>query len=267
MSTPVAVVPAAGRGTRLLPFTKAVPKELLPLGTVPALQYVLAEIDRSGLSEVLLVVSPEKEALRRFVTPDELPKNAPPELRALEELLARLTIRFVIQEEPLGLGHAVGLAMAEAKGRTAAVLLPDEVYPTPGSGLERLLSRGGGDFRILLREVPEDEVSRFGIVAGEEEAGEVRVHALVEKPSPEEAPSQLAIMGRYLLPPSILPYLEELRPGAGGELQLTDALHALVQAGEPLTGVVEDAPRLDLGDPKGLLASLAFFVARASSPR
>lgn len=257
---PIAVIPAAGRGTRLLPLTKAVPKELLPLGTVPALQFVLEEVHRAGLRDVLLVVHPEKEALRRYCTPRAAEAGSPAELFALEALLAELSIHFVVQAEPRGLGDAVRVAAEAAPGRPLAVLLPDEVYPRLGDGLERLMGAPPGELRILLRRVPREETSRFGIVGGEEEGGTVRLRHLVEKPRPEEAPSDLAIMGRYLLPPAILPHLRALKPGAGGELQLTDALQAALSSGTVGSGVIDDGLRLDLGDARGYREALAVWL-------
>jgi UTP--glucose-1-phosphate uridylyltransferase len=243
-----AVIPAAGRGTRLLPATKAIPKELLPLGSVPALQFVLEECLRAQVRHLCLVVSPEKEALRRYLTPSVPEEGAPAELVRLEELLAGLEIEFVVQEEPLGLGHAVWLGCQALPAEPFAVLLPDEIYPHPGSGLDRLLASAANGVRLLLRRVSAEQASRFGIVAGRQEGEHVSVTGLVEKPRPEEAPSDLAVMGRYVLPPEIARHLAALRPGAGGELQLTDAIASYLAAGGAVTGTLDEGVRLDLGD-------------------
>jgi UTP--glucose-1-phosphate uridylyltransferase len=255
-----AVVPAAGRGKRLLPATKAIPKEILPLGTVPALQYILAECLRAGVERLVLVVNPEKEVLRRYLTPEPLEAGAPPELVALEEMLAKLDVVFVNQEEPLGLGHAVLMAEEAVAGAPFLLLLPDELYPREGSGVERLLPGRDGEARLLLRRVARRDTARYGIVAGVDDGGEVAVTRLVEKPRPEEAPSDLAIMGRYLLPPSIFTHLRTLGPGAGGEIQLTDGIAALLAAGGRVAGIVDDGLRLDLGDRAAYEAALIHWL-------
>jgi UTP--glucose-1-phosphate uridylyltransferase len=260
MKVRTAVIPAAGRGTRLLPVTKAVPKELLPLGTVPALQLVLEECARAGMEVLVFVVSPDKEALRRYLTPSRPRPEGPADLVRLETLIERFDIRFVTQPRPLGLGHAVWTAAEAVPDERFAVVLPDELYPRAGEGLDALLDQDG-EAVLLLSEVGLAEVARYGVAAGEQMGDRLVVRTLVEKPDPAHAPSRLAVFGRYVFGRSLFAALEGLPPGRGGEVQLTDAVARLMASGQPVRGVIRRPFRLDVGDAAGYRAALEAWLA------
>jgi UTP--glucose-1-phosphate uridylyltransferase len=253
-----AVIPAAGLGTRFLPATKAVPKELLPVVDTPALQYVVEEAVRAGLTEVLVVSGRGKEAIAdHFDRAPELEaalekKGDVERLEAVRRSAELANVHFVRQREPRGLGHAVLCGASYVGDDSFAVLLGDDLIDERDRLLEDMLEvqadRGG--CVVALLEVPPEAVSLYGCVAAEstEVDGVVRVTDLVEKPAPEDAPSNLAIIGRYVLSPQIFPALRETQPGRGGEIQLTDALRSLAIAGEPTHGVVFRGRRYDTGD-------------------
>ncbi len=261
-----AVIPAAGLGTRFLPITKAVPKELLPLFDKPLIQYAVEEAVSSGIEEIILVTSEDKESLEEYFQPHpQLEKSlhgkVPPELLAQVTLLGRMArVSSVRQEQPLGLGHAVLTARDAVGDEPFAVILPDDVvfHPTPALAqmLEVYRRRGGGV--ITVEQVPPDRVSSYGVVEPEYLSdGESRILGLVEKPSQKQAPSNLAIVGRYILPSAVFDALERTRPGAKGEIQLTDGLKLLLES-HPLFAYTLKGERHDGGTPLGLLkASLA----------
>ena len=260
MTVRTAVIPAAGRGTRFLPLTGAIPKELLPLGAVPALQYVIDEAVTAGIERFVLVVSPDKDAIRRYVVPDaevidRVRRSGREDLAdRLAALGSEVEIRFVVQDQPLGLGHAVHCAVDELDGESFAVLLPDEVMGT-SSVLTGLIAHhdATGHSVVGLRRVPRDQVGAYGVVDPVNEVdhrGVVQMRDVVEKPPVESAPSDLIIIGRYVLTPDIMDHLARLEPGAGGELQLTDALRAQAALGG-VEGIVDDGVRHDTGTPEG----------------
>ena len=230
-----AIIPAAGRGTRFLPVTRVVPKEMLPIGARPALELIVEEAKSAGADEIVLVISHGKELIRDYFRDDP-------------------AIRFVYQEEQRGLGHAV-LQAAEAVGSAdrVLILLGDALVVGCNAAKEMadLSARHGGASVIGLERVPKEKVSRYGIVKLDGE----RVVDLVEKPSPEEAPSDLAIAGRYLLDARIFDYLKTQEPGKGGEIQLTDAIRRML-AERPLFGYVYPGKRQDIGNPKGYFEAL-----------
>jgi UTP--glucose-1-phosphate uridylyltransferase len=253
-----AVIPAAGLGTRFLPATKAVPKELLPVVDTPALQYIVEEAARAGLTEILVVTSRGKEAIAdHFDRAPELEaaleeKGDYRRLEAVRHSAELASMHFVRQGTPLGLGHAVLCAASYIGDDVFGVMLGDDMIDSRDHLLERMLAvqadRAGCVLALL--EVPQDAVSLYGVVVAEPTAEEdvVRVTDLVEKPSPEEAPSNLAIIGRYVLSAAIFPALRETKPGRGGEIQLTDGLRVALQDGEPVHGVVFRGRRYDTGD-------------------
>jgi UTP--glucose-1-phosphate uridylyltransferase len=262
MSTPrpprKAVIPAAGLGTRFLPATKAVPKELLPVVDTPAMEYIVAEAARVGLTDVLVVTGRGKEAIAdHFDRAPELEavlekKGDAERLAAVRRSAELAAVHFIRQGTPRGLGHAVLCAEAFVGEEVFAVLLGDDMLDERDELLRPMLdvqATHGGSVVALL-EVPRHSISLYGCVAAEptEREGVVRVSDLVEKPAPEEAPSNLAIIGRYVLAPSVFPVLRETPPGRGGEIQLTDALGSLVERGEPVHGVVFRGRRYDTGD-------------------
>lgn len=236
------VVPAAGAGTRLLPLTAAVPKELLPLVDRPALDYVLAEGVQAGLTRVIVVTRPTKRGIEEYLGAGGAGRREP------------LDLRFVQQEVPLGLGHAVRLAAAHTEGAPFAVALPDDIL-TGGCCLADMVAIAARTGRpvIAVRRVPPEEVFRYGIVTASRVGdGLYDVLDIVEKPSPAEAPSDLAVIGRYVLPPEIFGCLRRLAPGSGGELQLTDALRQLVRT-RPLLAYEFPGRVLDIGTRSGYL--------------
>ena len=245
-----AIIPAAGLGTRFLPLTRAVPKEMLPIGSKPALQVIIDEALEAGCDEVLVIISRAKELVRKYFSED--PQYAK-------------RIRWVYQEEQRGLGHAV-LQAAEDLGRETKdaspilILLGDAVISGCSAAKEMvLLSRANGGASVIgCERVPPEKVSRYGIL--KVEGG--RVVDLVEKPSAEEAPSDLAIAGRYLLDARIFDFLRTQTPGKGGEIQLTDAIRRMVrEAGVTLVPYAYPGKRHDIGNPQGYFETLSAFNA------
>ncbi len=256
-----AVIPAAGLGTRLLPLTKAIPKELLPVGDRPAIQYVVEEALAAGIGEVILVLSKRKEALSHYFAADpELEgwltrQGKEALLEGLHRLTRHLKMTTVYQEEPLGLGHAVLCAHRAVGEEPFLVMLPDDLGEAEPPLSVQLLDvyEKHGQGVLALERVSWEEVSRYGIVRGEEKEKRVyEIQDLIEKPSPEAAPSNLAIVGRYILPPTLFPLLAQASPGAGGEIQLTDALRELRKR-EGLWGCEFVGLRHDTGTLLGLL--------------
>jgi UTP--glucose-1-phosphate uridylyltransferase len=265
-----AVIPAAGLGTRFLPATKAVPKELIPVVDVPSIQYVVQEAVQAGLDDVLIVTGRHKGAIedhfdRQYELEETLARD-PAKAADLDrvraaELLAQ--IHYVRQGDPRGLGDAVGRARRHVGDEAFAVLLADDFVDPADPLLPTMLrvhaARGG--CVLALAEVAPDDVRLYGCaaVAATDDEGVVRVTGLVEKPSPEEAPSNLVLIGRYVLDPAIFAALEHTPPGRGGEVQLTDAVARLVdaeEAGGPVWGVVYRGRRYDVGDRAGYLRAV-----------
>jgi UTP--glucose-1-phosphate uridylyltransferase len=255
-----ALIPAAGRGTRFLPLTKAVPKELAPIVTTPAVELVVGEAAAVGVTDVLLVVGPGKSSIADYFQPnDELAAaleakgdSGGLELITRPERLAR--VDYVEQKDPRGLGDAVGHGEQFAAGEPLAVLLPDDLIDERDQLLAPMLdvhAEHGGVVLGLL-DVGREEISKYGCVVladGSDAAADVvEIVDLVEKPPADEAPSTLAIIGRYVVPAEIFDALRETSPGSGGEIQLTDAMRRLCHAGVPVHGVVFRGRRYDTGD-------------------
>src|SRR3712207_2938431 len=252
-----AVIPVAGLGTRFLPATKAVPKELLPVVDRPALQYIVEEAARAGLSDVLMVTGRNKGAIEDYF--DRHPeletvlqkKGDDARLAAVRQSAEVASVHIVRQGESRGLGHAVLQAAAFVGGEPFAVLLGDDLIDARDHLLEQMLevqARHGGSVVALL-DVGRENIDKYGAVAVEDTEGDVvTITGLVEKPPVEEAPSSLAIIGRYVLAPEVFPVLRGTPPGRGGEIQLTDALATLVERGDPVHGVVFRGRRYDTGD-------------------
>ncbi len=255
-----ALIPAAGRGTRFLPLTKTVPKELAPIVSTPALELVVGEAAANGLTDVLLVLGPGKDAIGDYFDP------APDLEKALQDkgddlglaLVQRpttlATIHRAEQREPRGLGDAVAHGEQFAAGEAIAVLLPDDLIDDRDALLRPMLDvyAEHGGIVLGLIDVPRPEIRKYGCAVPAEgadpHADVVALRDLVEKPDPDEAPSTLAIIGRYVLPPEIFDALRDTPPGKGGEIQVTDAMHRLAQQGVPVHGVVFRGRRYDTGD-------------------
>jgi UTP--glucose-1-phosphate uridylyltransferase len=250
-----AVIPAAGLGTRFLPATKAVPKEMLPVVDTPAIQYVVEEAVRAGLTDVLMITGRSKRALEdHFDRMVELEvaleaKGDLAKLAAVQESTHLGDVHYVRQGDPKGLGHAVLVASDHVGNEPFAVLLGDDLIDPRDPLLQQMIAlqeREGGSV-VALMEVPKDQISMYGCAAVEGSGDEVRITGLVEKPALEDAPSNLAIIGRYVLSPTVFEVLRRTAPGRGGEIQLTDALQELI-AMEPVHGVVFRGRRYDTGD-------------------
>jgi UTP--glucose-1-phosphate uridylyltransferase len=250
-----AIIPAAGLGTRFLPVTKAQPKEMLPVVDKPVIQYVVEEAVAAGVDDILIITGRGKRAIEdhfdRSVELEELLKRSgkDAELRNVREVSEMAQVFYVRQKYPRGLGHAVLCGAAHTANEPFFVLLGDVLVPKCDClpQLEEVHDRFSGSV-IAVTPVEKRYVSRYGVIAGEEiEPGVWRLTDLVEKPSAEEAPSNLAIFGRYLLTPELMHILPGIAPGAGGEIQLTDALRELLKK-EPIHAVVMDDPGFDTGN-------------------
>ncbi|WEG07786.1 UTP--glucose-1-phosphate uridylyltransferase GalU [Microbacterium horticulturae] len=254
-----AVIPAAGLGTRFLPATKAMPKEMLPVVDKPAIQYVVEEAVSSGIEDVLIIVGRNKNNIaNHFDSVPELEdtlkrKGDDAKLAKVQESNELADIHILRQGEPRGLGHAVARAKAHVGDHPFAVLLGDDLIDERDPLLPKMLEEYDrrGATVIALMEVDPSQIHLYGAAAVEptDETDVVRVTGLVEKPSAEDAPSNLAVIGRYVLSPDVFEILERTEPGKGGEIQLTDALQEL--AGDPdagVYGVVFRGRRYDTGD-------------------
>ncbi len=231
-----AVIPAAGLGTRFLPATKATPKEMLPIVDKPTIQYIIEEALASGIEDILIITGRSKRAIEdHFDRSIELELNLEASGKTKELELVRkisdIRIHYIRQKEPRGLGHAILCAKHFVGDEPFAVLLGDDVVDSQVPALKQLIDvyDKTGASVLGVQEVPQEKVSAYGIVAGEptSEARTVKVNDMVEKPSVEEAPSRLAVLGRYVITPEIFPILEKTEPGRGNEIQLTDALKVL----------------------------------------
>ena len=265
------VIPAAGLGTRFLPATKAVPKEMLPIVDTPTIQLIVEEALRAGAAEVVVVNGRGKGAIedhfdRSYELEDTLLRKGK---KDLFELVRRIsdTVRLVSvrQKEPMGLGHAVLAARSVVGDEWFGVLLGDDLIDSeePGIGQLARVSLQTGKATVALMAVPDDQMHLYGVAAGARLAdGNIQVEKIVEKPPRGTAPGSLAVIGRYVLPPDIFSILEKVKPGAGGEIQLTDALAVLAREGR-LVGVRFKGERHDAGDRLGYLqANIAWALKR-----
>lgn len=258
MAVTKAVIPAAGLGTRILPATKAIPKELLAIVDKPMIQYVVEEAAGAGIRDVVIVTSPGKDSLEQHFSPAPeleraLAKKGKDELlAAVRRTTAIANVSFVTQSEPLGLGHAVLCARDAVGGEPFAVLLPDELFGGPQL-LAALIDRHERfDASVIaVMEMPPDEIGNYGVVDPEEvEPDLVRMKDFIEKPEPKDATSNLGSIGRYVLTTAVLDALEGAGPGSGGEIQLTDGIAAVARA-EPAYAYIHRGPRNDAGRPFG----------------
>ena len=264
-----AVIPAAGLGTRFLPATKAQPKEMLPIVDKPCIQYIIEEAIDSGIEDILIITGRNKRAIedhfdRAVELELTLKAQGKYDLLGLVQELSRVTIHYVRQKEPKGLGHAVLCARHFVGDEPFAVLLGDDIMDAEVPVLKQLMDvYEDCEGSVLgVQEVPKDRVSSYGVVkpvAVKERLW--RADDLVEKPSVEEAPSRLAVLGRYIISPEIFGILEKTEPGRGGEIQLTDALKKLSER-EPVYAYEFEGRRYDVGDKQGYLEATVDFALK-----
>lgn len=250
-----AVIPAAGLGSRFLPATKAQPKEMLSIVDKPAIQYIVEEALDAGADEVVVVNSRDKKTIEEQFTPNPglvaaLREKGKDSYACAVEAAGSLPVSYVYQEEPLGLGHSVLQAAPKTGDDMFMVMLGDVLVPnnTICPAMATLSAAHSNASVIAVVPVPDDQVSRFGIVGCVEEPdGALRITKMVEKPKLEDAPSHLAIFGRYLLSPKVMELLQTTQPGAGGEIQLTDALVELLKTENVYAYVIDPAEGFDTG--------------------
>lgn len=267
-----AVFPVAGMGTRFLPATKSIPKEMLPLVDRPLIQYAIDEARAAGIEEFIFVTARGKSALEDYF-------DASPSLeRKLREdgkadLLAEVenstmpsgAIAYIRQQEALGLGHAVWCARRLIGDAPFAVILPDDVIAGKTPCLKQMVdaynAAGAKGCMVAAMEVPHERTSSYGVIDPAEDHGTlVAARGLVEKPKPEDAPSNLAVIGRYILSPQVMETLGQKKKGAGGEIQLTDAIAAQITAGDPVFGYRFEGKRFDCGSKAGYLQATVEFA-------
>ncbi len=266
-----AIVPAAGLGTRFLPATKAVPKELFPVVDTPGIELVAAEAAEAGATRLIIVTSPGKDAVVEYFRPQpELEETL--ENRGKTELVAKvrrahglIAVETAIQEQALGLGHAIGCAEGNLRGEdeAVAVLLPDDLVLPTGVliRMAKVREERGGTV-LCAFDIPREQISAYGVFDVEDTGDpDVKVvRGMVEKPPADQAPSTFAAAGRYLLDRAIFEAIKRITPGAGGELQITDAIALLISEGHPVHVVVHRGGRHDLGNPGGFLRAAVDFA-------
>jgi UTP--glucose-1-phosphate uridylyltransferase len=268
-----AVFPVAGLGTRFLPATKSIPKEIMTLVDRPLIQYAIDEARAAGITEFIFVTSRGKSALEDYF--DHAPElEAALAQKGKTQLLETLratnmesgAIAYIRQHQPLGLGHAVWCAQRLIGDEPFAVILPDDVIAAETPCLKQMTEAHAetGGCMVAAMEVPAAQTQAYGILDVEPAAGPVaRVRGMVEKPAPGTAPSNLAVIGRYILTPSVMGHLDRIRAGAGGEIQLTDAIAEEIRQGRPVHGLRFSGQRFDCGSKAGFLqATVAFGLAR-----
>lgn len=270
-----AIIPAAGLGTRFLPATKAQPKEMLPIVDKPTIQYIIEEALESGIEDILIVTGRSKRAIedhfdRSFELEMTLAKQGKQELIDMVAEISNINIHYVRQKEARGLGHAVLCAKQFVGNEPFAVLLGDDIVDSQVPCLKQMIdvyARVGGSV-LGCQHVPKNKVSSYGIVttAWNVEENIWKVDGLVEKPAVEEAPSTLAILGRYIINPEVFDVLEHTEPGRGGEIQLTDALGKLATM-QPMYAYNFEGRRYDVGDKLGFLEAQVEFALKREELR
>ncbi|MFT4412594.1 UTP--glucose-1-phosphate uridylyltransferase GalU [Fredinandcohnia humi] len=270
-----AIIPAAGLGTRFLPATKAMPKEMLPIVDKPTIQYIIEEAVESGIEDIIIVTGKGKRAIEdHFDHSFELEQNLLDKgkfelLNEVQKASKLVDIHYIRQKEPKGLGHAIWCARKFIGNEPFAVLLGDDIVTAEKPCLKQMIEQYERYNASILgvQPVPENEVSRYGIVDGDQYSERFyNVRNLVEKPKREEAPSNLAIMGRYILNPRIFEVLENQQPGAGGEIQLTDAIAGLNKY-EAVYAYNFDGTRYDVGEKMGFIQTTIDFALKRDDLR
>ncbi|MFD3155692.1 UTP--glucose-1-phosphate uridylyltransferase GalU [Haloimpatiens sp. FM7330] len=270
MKVKKAIIPAAGLGTRFLPATKAQPKEMLPIVDKPTIQYIIEEAVASGIEEILIITGRNKRAIedhfdKSVELESELEKKDKQDmLNMVKKISNMVNIYYIRQKEPRGLGHAINCAKTFVGDEPFAVMLGDDVVDSKTPCLKQLINCYNEYKTSILgvQEVPYDDVSKYGIVKGMHiEDGVYKVKDLIEKPRKEESPSNIAILGRYIINPRIFPILQNTKPGKGGEIQLTDALKTLARE-EAMYAYIFEGRRYDVGDKLGFLQATVEFALK-----
>lgn len=275
MKVKKAIIPAAGLGTRFLPATKAQPKEMLPIVDKPTIQYIIEEAVSSGIEEILIITGRNKKCIEDHFDKSvelemELERSGKSELLELvQDISGMVDIHYIRQKEPKGLGHAIYCAKTFVGKEPFAVLLGDDVVDSEKPCLKQLIDCYNEYKTSILgvQQVPHENVNKYGIVNGIHIEDRVyKVKDLVEKPSVEEAPSNVAILGRYIITPAIFEILENTKPGKGGEIQLTDALKTLIQQ-EAMYAYNFEGRRYDVGDKLGFLEATVEYALKRDDLR
>ena len=270
-----AIIPAAGLGTRFLPATKAQPKEMLPIVDKPTLQFIIEEAVDSGIEEILIITGRNKKSIEDHFDKSielelELEKKGKTDLlEEVRKISDMVDIHYIRQKEPLGLGHAVHCAKSFIGNEPFAVLLGDDIVYSKKPCLKQMIEVYDEYKTTILgvQEVPKEDVSKYGIVEGKYIENRVyKVKDLIEKPAVEDAPSNIAILGRYIINPAIFEILEHTKPGKGGEIQLTDALKELAKH-EAMYAYNFEGRRYDVGDKQGFLEATVEYALRREDLR
>ena len=265
-----AIIPAAGLGTRILPATKALPKEMLPIVDKPTMQYIIEEAVASGIEEILIITGRNKKSIedhfdKSYELENELEKSGKDELLELvRDISNMVNVHYIRQKEPRGLGHAILCAKTFVGNEPFAVLLGDDIVDAQPPCLSQMIDVFDVYNTSVLgvQHVAKSEVDKYGIVDCEIDGKNIyRVRDLVEKPSLDKAPSNIAILGRYIITPTIFDILERTAPGAGGEIQLTDALRVLAKE-EPMYAYDFTGRRYDVGNRMGFLEATVEFALK-----
>ncbi|CEG21990.1 UTP--glucose-1-phosphate uridylyltransferase [Planococcus massiliensis] len=262
-----AIIPAAGLGTRFLPATKAMPKEMLPIVDKPTIQYIVEEAIESGIEDIIIVTGKDKRAIEdhfdsAHLLETRLAESEKFELLNAVQLSSKVDIHYIRQKSPLGLGHAVWTARKFIGDEPFAVLLGDDIIQAETPGLKQLINQFDEQQSsvIGMMEVPENETYRYGIINPAERMGKLyRAKGFVEKPRAGTAPSNMAIIGRYVFTPEIFKYLDQMKVGAGGEIQLTDAIEQLNTI-QNVYGYAFEGKRYDVGEKLGFVETTLEFA-------
>lgn len=265
------IIPAAGMGTRFLPFTKSVPKEMLPILNLPAIHYIIEEGIGSGIADFFIVANNDKQALFDYLSDNPLLNkhlglyNKQHLLNPLNSMINKINVIPVAQPEPLGLGHAILMAQTAVGDNYFGIILPDDIFISPVPALSQLISIAQKEkvSVIAVQKVPREKISSYGVIAIKEQVSETlfEISCVVEKPHADQAPSDFAISGRYVFCPALFNALSITQPSVGGEIQLTDGINHLIAQGHKVLAYVVDAERFDVGNPHGwLYANMAFAL-------
>ncbi len=272
MNITKAVIPAAGLGTRFLPYTKTTPKELLPLVNKPAIQNIIEEGLGSGINEFFIIANKDKQAIIDHFSPNAKLQNTLRErkkehlIEDINNIIQSAQFSIIEQPVPLGLGHAILMAKPAINNEYFGIFLPDDILDSEVPGMKQLIdiAQEQNASVIAVMEVPMDKVSAYGVIAIKKQLGPdlYEVSELVEKPPVDQAPSNLAIIGRYVLSPKIFDSLETTQPGAGGEIQLTDGIADMMKKGERVLAYKVKGMRHDIGKPEGWLKANFSFAMK-----